>query len=265
MRILVTGSTGFIGKNLIKKIKNDEVFLYFRGDDVYKSVENSKPDAIIHLAAEIYKDVEMFDSNIDLTYRFLKAAKDFCVKSFVYVGSSSEYGAKKKAMKETDLLEPRTMYEGTKGACTLLCQAFSKAYGLPVTIMRPFSLYGKDEPQHRLIPTLIRKMKKNETVEISFGSHDFIYIDDFLYAIKQLVKNPTIGEIYNFGTGVQYSNIEVAEIIKKLLNSNSRIIEIDRLLRPYDSDCWVADSTKARKELGWIPKHSLIEGLRKII
>lgn len=265
LKYFITGSSGFIGKNLLKRLECERVYLFNRGDNPRRAVIDNNPDVIIHLAAEIYKDEEMFDSNLRLTYELLEGARLVGVKKFIYVGSSSEYGRKEFPMKETDLLEPRTMYEATKGACTLLCQAYHKSYGMEVVIARPFSLYGKDEGEHRLIPTLIRKMKKNEDVEISFGYHDFIYIEDFLDGIELLINNKCGGQIFNFGTGVQYSNIEVAEKVRKLLNSKSKIIELENLLRPFDSDNWVADNTKAVIELGWLVKHSLTEGLRKII
>ena len=265
MKIFLTGATGFIGKNLLKRLEDEEIYCYKRGEDVFKSVTKFRPDVIFHLAGEIYKDEEMFNSNIYLTYQLLEVSKFLDIKSFIQVGSSSEYGAKKHSMKEIDFLDPRTMYEATKGAETLLCQAYARSNNVPTSIARPFSVYGPEEPEHRFIPTMIRKMKEDDRVEVSPGNHDFIYIDDFIDGLILLMENPQNGEIYNFGTGVQHSNIEVAEKIRKLLNSNSEIIELDYLLRPFDTNNWVADNRKAISNLGWKVKHSLTEGLRKLI
>jgi nucleoside-diphosphate-sugar epimerase len=259
MKLFLSGGTGFLGKHILERW-DDSVYLYSRGEDT-KSLKRYKPDIVIHAAAEIYQDDKMLDSNIVLTHNLLKEASN--VKAFFYIGSSSEYGRKKKPMKETDLLEPQTMYEATKGAGSLLSQAYASTYGLPVMVLRPFSLYGKHEPKHRLIPTAIKSVKAGWPMDISPGSHDFIHVDDFIDAIFHLIENPHPGEIYNIGTGLQYTNEEVVNMIEKVVGRDIKKHLVGKL-RPFDSDKWVCDYSKLAR-LGWKPKITLYEGIKKLI
>jgi nucleoside-diphosphate-sugar epimerase len=224
MKYLITGGSGFIGKSLIERVSGEEIFLIGRdwqtSLELSNQIKNFNPDYIIHCAAEIKDSLKTFESNVLMTNWLLNVTKDINYKSFVSLGSSSEYGETNIPMSEKELLKPRTMYEGTKGASSLLCQGFAREYDKPIVVVRPFSVYGVNEPNNRLIPTLFRNFKNNTISKISLGVHDFIYIDDFidgilsvLYSEKEIIK----GDVIHFGSGVQYSNLEVFNIIKKIL------------------------------------------------
>ena len=214
-----------------------------------------KPDIIFHLAGEIRNEEKMFDSNIKLTYNLLEESKDLDYRSFIYVGSSSEYGRKNHPMSETDNLDPDTLYEATKGAGSLLCRAFAKTYNKPISIARPFSLYGKYESPNRFIPTIFRYASTGETLPLADGVHDWTYIDDFIDGLMWLM---TIygQEIVNFGTGIQTTNEEVVRIVEDILGKKIRAIPVGKL-RSYDSSSWVAAPSK------FVCKHTLKEGLEK--
>jgi len=261
IKAVITGHRGFLGKHFLEKVKG-EFYLHSRGG-LMSSISKFQPDYIYHFAGEIYKDEEMVESNILLTYRLLEEARKLPIKAFIYIGSSSEYGRKDHPMSETDYLDPTNIYEATKGAGTLLCQAYARQYGVPVMIARPFSLYGKHEPKKRFIPTIIHSVLKGKKLQISPGVHDFIHVDDFIDGLLLLAKNPKPGEIYNFGTGVQTSNKELTEMIEEIFDIKVQKKFISSL-HDYDSDCWVADNAKAL-ELGWKPEYNLKDGLTKII
>jgi len=265
MRVFITGATGFIGTNLLQHLKGNDIYCYSHGQNVTEAIARFTPDYIYHLAAQIYKDEEMFTSNVVLTHDILEAVKNTPIKGMIYVGSSSEYGRKTKPMKETDFLDPTTMYEATKGAASLLCQAYARTYNVPVVIARPFSVYGKHEPAHRFIPTLLRSYKFNLPIKVSPGVHDFIHVDDFCKGLKLVCENAfgIHGEIYNFGTGVMYSNEEVVQLIERLTKYTFDK-ELVGKMRPFDSQCWVCDNSKARS-IGWKVETTLPEGLVKLL
>jgi nucleoside-diphosphate-sugar epimerase len=271
MKYLITGGSGFIGKSLIERVSGEEIFLIGRdwqtSLELSNQIKNFNPDYIIHCAAEIKDSLKTFESNVLMTNWLLNVTKDINYKSFVSLGSSSEYGETNIPMSEKELLKPRTMYEGTKGASSLLCQGFAREYDKPIVVVRPFSVYGVNEPNNRLIPTLFRNFKNNTISKISLGVHDFIYIDDFidgvlsvLYSEKEIIK----GDVIHFGSGVQYSNLEVFNIIKKIFNLNLEYESIDNIFNKYDSLNWVADITYAKSKYKFNPKYTLETGLKEI-
>ena len=259
-KYLITGATGFIGQNLTRKL-NGDLYLFSRDEEIEEAVSFERPDYIFHLAAEIYNEDKMFESNIKLTHRLLEATKDLDYKAMVIVGSSSEYGLKDHPIREDEILEPFHFYAATKGAASLLAISHAKKYQKPIMIARPFSVYGRFEPEHRFIPTAIRSIKNHNVLPLAPGSHDFIHVDDFVDGLITLSQNPEIGEIYNFGTGNQFTNLEVVSIIEEVTGKKMNY-ELVPKMREFDTDCWVCDRTKAKEKLNWRPKINLMEGLR---
>ena len=273
MKYVLTGATGFIGKNLIAKLKSIDKF----ADIINITRELSKsinaemlyefaPDYIIHCAAEIYNEDVMFESNVAFTNRLLEASKYIDYKMFINIGSSSEYGLKYHPMKESDICVPRTMYESTKYSSTILCQGFANKFNKNIITIRPFSVYGSYEPSHRFIPTLKYCFENNINPTISAGVHDFIYIDDFIDNLINIMKNYSnvSGDIVNFGTGIQTSNFELFDIFNDIYTTKLSYNIVPQL-RSYDSNTWVADTTYATKKYNFKINTHLIDGINKYI
>lgn len=259
-KYLITGSTGFVGKNLIEKLHGD-IYLYTRGEEVEHVFKVFKPEYIFHLAGEIYDNDKMFDSNVVLTHKLLECSREIDYRAFVYIGSSSEYGRKDHPISEKDHLDPTSIYESTKGAASLLCLGYARTYSKPIMVARPFSLYGKYESEKRFIPTVIRTAKRSGKLALAPGVHDYLHIDDFIDGLLHLVDIPIPGRIVNFGTGIQTSNKEVVRVVEKIMGKKIGYFEIPKM-HDYDSDCWVCDPTEMNKF--HTPKISLYEGLRRL-
>jgi len=247
VKIFITGSTGFVGKNLIQFYSNEEVKPYYRENDLTSELENFKPDVIINSAAEIYNSEVMWESNVILTKKCLDYVKKNPTTKMVQIGSSSEYGPVSKASKENDLINPVDMYQATKGMCTLMSQGYARQYNLNISIARPYSVYGPGERPHRLFPRLYKAYIKQEPMILFQGFHDFIYIDDFVRGIDILCKyeNAPPGEIVNFGSGVQYSNFEINDIFKQIVGHEAPVEKKESLSKIFESNFWVCDTTYA--------------------
>ena len=271
MKIIITGHTGFIGKSLLERFKGEEIMTIgreWKTDSTLKDqIKQFNPEYIIHCAAEIKNAYNTFEANVLMLNWLLETTTNINYKAFINIGSSSEYGHTTIPMTEKELLKPRTMYEATKGAGTLLCQGFAREFNKPIATVRPFSVYGYYEPSSRLIPTLFKNFKNNIISNISLGVHDFIHIDDFLdgllsimYSEKEIIK----GDIVHLGNSVQYTNLEVFNIIKKLFNSKLEPIFIENVFNKYDTLNWVADINYAKSRYKFNPKHTLKTGLKEL-
>lgn len=296
--VLITGGAGFIGAALVKKLLEqgfEPHLLIKKSTDVWrlkniarnirfhevslldeeglrKVAHKISPVAIFHLATYAdYRDQEkisqMIETNIEGTANLLLATVDIDYKVFVNTGSSSEYGFKKKAMREEDLLEPISFYAATKAGATLLAQSFAYYYKKPIVTFRPFSVYGPLEDERRFIPTAIKAVINGTPINLTPGDQrrDFIFIDDIVDAYIKSIKNgrKLSGKIVNIGTGKQYTNDEVVKKLFKVAGKKVKINKGTFPLRIWDSPYWVADISKAKKLMNWAPTHSLERGISK--
>lgn len=250
-KILVTGASGFIGKNLCEFYKADNEVLEVGKSTLLMNCLNSfKPDIVFHCAAEIYKEPLMVHSNILYSQCVLDYCANSKIEKLIIFGSSSEYGYKTRPMSEEDLLEPRTIYEATKGAATLLAQAYSKIYSIPTVVIRPFTIVGRHEKTHKFFPTLYKKWKMDEELTLGEGFHDFVFIDDFVRMVNDITfKNLKTFDIVNVGSGFSTSNSEIVEIFESLTGYEYKIKKVDKL-RSFDSNFWVANTEKAKRVYG---------------
>ena len=229
--ILITGAAGFIGANLaryfvsqgvkihivIKKNSNlwrlkdviNKIDVHYSDlnnrTNIKKIIKKIRPKTIFHLATHgAYSDQNNLDeikqSIFDSTFYLINECKKYKFNMFINTGSSSEYGFKKKKMKEKDVLLPNSYYSAFKSSATLYCQFESINSNMQIVTIRPFHVYGPFERRSRLIPVLIEKMMSNKSIKLVSPkiSRDLIYIDDLIkFYIKIANKKNLIGEIFN--------------------------------------------------------------------
>lgn len=271
-KILITGHTGFLGKNLYEYLKfspNNEFLLLSSKDtqnnEFITRITTFKPNYIFHFGGEIYDESKMIESNIILTKKLLDCTKDIDYKIFINCGSSSEYGKVGDYMSENMALNPTTLYGVTKATTTMMCKAFADQYNKPVVTVRPFSVYGKYDKEHKLIPTLIRRFENGEDINLIEGNHDWIYIKDFINCIIDICTYDNIkGDIINIGTGIQTSNYRVYEILQRnIYKTDNKIIWGPR--KETDSLNWRANIDYTIHKYGFKSKYKLEEGLKHYI
>jgi len=264
MKIFITGSRGFIARNISEYYSEHEKYFYDKNESVSKALIYFKPDIIIHCAAEIYKPENMWHSNILLLHEILEYVKNNSCQ-LLHIGSSSEYGKLSRAAKETDRINPVDMYQATKGAGTILCQGYAQQYKLPITIARAYSVYGKYEKPHRLFPRLWKAFKLDQPMKLFQGYHDFIYIDDFVRGIDILVKQDKFGDIVNLGSGIQYSNTEILALFESITDKTAPIEFVETMVKSFESEVWLCDTTYAYEKYGFKSLFTIRDGIEKFL
>lgn len=269
MKIFITGSSGFIGRHIVKFYQDQghEVFEHRRYMDVGGKLCYFKPDLIINCAAEIYNPENMWVPNVLWTQECLDYVKTYPNTKMIQIGSSAEYGPVPRAAKETDRINPVDMYQATKGAATLLCQGYARQYKLDIVVARPYSVYGRYEKPHRLFPRLWRAFKKDEPMKLFHGFHDFIYIDDFVRGIDILANanDKPLGDIVNLGSGQQHSNFTVAAIFRNQSTKDAPIEIISTMAKSFESDVWICDTEYAKKQYGFCVQIDLEQGIKLLL
>jgi nucleoside-diphosphate-sugar epimerase len=278
MKIAVTGSSGFVGSHLVKRLKalNHIVFDIDikKGIDItdsrqLESVEHF--DTLFHLAAksyvpDSYKDPRsFFHLNIIGTLNALELCRLY--KAPMIFISSYPYGSPQYLpIDENHPVAAFNPYAQSKLISEQLCQAYNRDFQTPVIIVRPFNLYGPGQNENFLIPSIINQAKSGKIVlKDPDPKRDFLYIDDFIdLLVKLLNVRNTDCQIFNAGSSKSFSVREIAEIVCRLINKNISI-EFTNHKRPNEIPDTVADVSKAKKLLGWQPKISAEEGLGFLI
>jgi len=272
--ILITGGAGFIGSHLLRKLVEtgykplillklntdtwrikdllNKVTVHYIDLDYltnYREFEDIKPKTIFHLASVGAKPGETEDSSVLRSPLMLENLINACGNFDILIntGTSSEYGYISMPMSEDFKLHPNSLYAVSKASQTLLAEHYSRDMGLPITTLRLFSVYGKDEDPNRLIPYLFKYCKANRDIYLSCPeyAHDFIHVSDVVHAYINAVELGIKDRTINVGTGTQTTLQEIADQVIKLTNFKSEV-HWGSPGRSFDTKFWVADTEKMR-------------------
>lgn len=278
MDIVVTGSAGFIGKVVCRKLKSEghnvvEIDTAY-GQDVVNlnSLNNiNRCDQIIHLAAKSYvpdsfiNPYDFYKINIAGTLNVLETARTRDARVIFF--SSYIYGnALELPVSENHGSNPHNPYAQSKQIGEELCCAYFRDFGVPTTIFRPFNIYGNGQSDNFLIPTILKQIRSG-TVNLLDPNprRDYIHVSDIADAVMCALDNNHMGcEVFNLGTGNSYSVEELVGIIKKYSKFDFTT-QYSNQARQAEVDNCFADITKAFSLLGWKPKIKLEEGIKNLL
>ncbi len=303
MRILVTGAAGFIGTHLalgladqghdvigldclanhyspaIKELnashlKSAGVPLHRLdlASDALDSVV-SNVEVVFHLAAQPGLSSASFLSyernNVVATFRLANAlAKSMALRNFIYVSTSSVYGSNATGS-EGEEPRPISPYGVTKLAAEQLVMSMQRSIGFPACAFRLFSVYGPRERPDKLYPTLIRSILDETEFPLYAGSElhvrSYTYVGDIVTGLISALSHldACVGEIFNLGMDSAISTAEGIRIVEEIMGRRARIIV--RPARPGDQVMTLANINKAQNVLGYHPKTSAREGLRRTV
>ena len=279
LRIVVTGASGFIGRRLAAAARYrsfDVVALVREGGYPVSPIpgvtvldwEIGMPlpvdgDVICHLASYIPPDFsdpahaeKCFHTNTLGTLRLAEAAKERGFTRFVFVSSGQIYAAEQGLADEDAAIRPTEhagYYLTSKLAAEFCLQYFCRTHDLPLTIIRPSSVYGPGMRGAGIIPTLVERLSKGLPVSVTHGgAHraDFVHVDDVVSAVLAAIERQA-GGVFNAGSGEGRTVLELATILADALHQDPGLIRIEGV--PSPGGFAALDISKARRVLGYDP------------
>jgi len=290
MRILVTGATGFVGKQLIPKLlENNQVYevtiepnisrkefgedvtsFFYTGDQkgLVNFFSETKPEIIIHLASYLtssdeFTDVEkLINANIMFLLNILNACKYSLPKLFINTGTFAEY------LNNDENFEPAYVYAATKTASRSFLKYYSGAYNFKFITMVPYSIYGENDSQKKIMDLLIDAAEK--PIDLTSGEQilDFIHVEDVAEAYCKIVNKGNIflnDETFYIGTGKGTSIRELAKIVESVIGKKLNINWGAKSYRKRDVMKAIAELSKNNVKCNWHHKIELLDGISKII
>jgi nucleoside-diphosphate-sugar epimerase len=303
MKALVTGAAGFIGSTLAEllvdaghDVTGIDCFLDYypreakernleslRASPRFRLVEASLVDTdlaplvsgvdwVFHQAAQAGvrsswgDDFRIYsDNNVFATQRLLEACRATSLKKFVYASSSSIYGdSEDLPSRETSTPKPVSPYGVSKLAAEHLAWLYWKNYGLPTVSLRYFTVYGPRQRPDMAFHRFINSVMDDEPI-VLYGdgeqSRDFTFVADIAEANVAAAASNAVGSVYNLGGGSRTTVNEVIATIGGLVGREPRVDR--REVQKGDVKHTAADTSAARRDIGFAPRVTLAEGLAR--
>jgi dTDP-glucose 4,6-dehydratase len=249
------------------------------------------PDAVVHLAAESHVDRSItgagtfIETNIVGTFTMLEAARGYWTGlgaerrdtfRFLHVSTDEVYGSlgAEGLFVEDTPYDPSSPYSASKAASDHLVVAWQRTYGLPTLISNCSNNYGPYHFPEKLIPLMILNALEGKLLPVygnGLNVRDWLYVDDHVRALCEILRHGHVGEKYNVGGHNERRNIDVVQAICDAVDQLAPSGESRRKLVTYVPDRpghdlrYAIDATKLETELGWRPRETFESGLQKTV
>jgi dTDP-glucose 4,6-dehydratase len=302
-RLLIAGAAGFIGSNFVRLLRatrpdvqitvldkltyagNLANLAEFEGQLGYKFVQGdicdaevvnalaAETDAIVNFAAETHVDRSLMDpfafieTEMRGTAVLCEAARKHRHEVFLLVSTDEVYGdVETGRSREEDSFNPRSPYSASKAGAEHLARAYAESFGLPLLVTRGSNTYGPYQYPEKLIPVLITNAIDDLPLPLyrdGSAVRDYVYVEDHCRAIDLVLHEAPAGGVYNAGTGVETSGLQVAEAVLEIMGKPKSLIEFVAD-RPGHDYRYALDVTRIT-ELGWESAVTLGEGLERTV
>ena len=306
MNILVTGGAGFIGSAFVRmaiaetdwRVANFDKLTYAGNlenlapvercsryrfihadicdpEAVERALEEEKPDAIVHFAAESHVDRSILSpepviqTNLRGTFTLLEGARRRGIGRFLHVSTDEVYGSLTAPAEAAEdfPLNPSSPYSASKAGSDLLARAYFVTYRLPVVITRASNNYGPYQFPEKLIPLMIANAFDDQPLPV-YGDgmqiRDWLYVDDHCRGIMAALAKGREGEVYNIGGNRSLPNMEVVRSVLRLTGKPDSLIR-HVTDRPGHDRRYALSSEKLMRETGWRPQVEFETGLAEAI
>ncbi len=279
-KLQASGYASCAVNSVSEKGKQPLRYIFVRGDiayteDVFRVLEEYKPEAVINFAAESHVDRSIHDplpfiiTNVAGTQVLLQACREFGVKRYIQISTDEVYGSLGPTglFSETTPLAPRSPYSASKASADMLTSAYFHTYNFPVVITRCSNNYGPYQFPEKLIPFMFSRAINDQSLPVygdGLNVRDWIHVEDHCAGVWLSLTKGRPGAVYNFGGAAERSNLEVVRGILNLLGKPESLISFVKD-RPGHDRRYAMDFSLAEKELGFTPQHSFEEGLAKTI
>lgn len=291
-KILVTGATGFLGKSLVRALRENGTDVYASAskknenleihsmnfsslNQTKKTMDRIRPSVVYHTGGlvnlsrehEVYKNC--LNVNTIGTLNVLESLRKNPPKKFIFISTEEVYGDNEVPYKEEQEVNPPSGYSISKSAAERLCILYAKELKFQLIIIRVGTMYGPGDKHNRLIPQIIMKALADKPIDLNLGlkKRDYIFIDDVTEALLRSKETALTNliDIINIGGGKSYSLRELVGLILFYTKSKSKVSYGSIPERIGEADEWLLDIQKASELLNWQPKTSIKEGIRKTI
>ena len=262
--------------------KNDDRFVFWYGNVTNGELMDtlvSQSDMVVHFAAEshvtrsIYDNTQFFETDVIGTQIVANAVSRYRnkIEKYVHISTSEVYGtALAEKMDEEHPLNPMSPYAAAKAGADRLVYSYWATYDIPAVIIRPFNNYGPRQHLEKVIPRFISSSILNEKLRVhgdGSAARDFIYVEDNCEAIDLVLHAPAdkvVGEVFNVGSEQDKPILSIAKDIIEIMRPDDQCT-VNVGNRPGQVMRHTADTSKIKDTLGWKPKTTWKEGLKKTI
>ena len=258
-------------------------FKFIRGDVVDRAAvfdifEMERPDIVVNFAAESHVDRSIEDPGIFLqtnvmgTQTLLDACRKYGIQRYHQVSTDEVYGD--LPLDRPDLffteqmpLHTSSPYSASKASADLLCHAYQRTYGLPITISRCSNNYGPYQFPEKLIPLMIANALADKPLPVygeGLNVRDWLYVEDHCAAIALILGKGKVGQVYNIGGHNEMCNVDIVRLICKALDKPESLITYVTDRKGHDMR-YAIDPAFIHRELGWQPETKFEDGIQKTI